>query len=222
MKNNLINILCPPFDADRKLKADIAAYFFSDAHYYLRRSKLVYDNPTAFEPFSTVEIKNFVDMLFTSECSLKSLIMSLSPQSESPENAYKKLRDCGHKLELLINEVKKSAKNRLKFLNQNEIEFLTNANDIGIGKRYSLEFYLSLRGETFKERTSYSGKYSQWLSREKLKKFIEVNELLLNIADNSFKRYCNNSRNYTMDNSDKYMTRLKNFEDNWKPKKQKN
>lgn len=221
MNRSIIKSICPPFNVERKLKADIADYFFSDAHYYLQRSKLVYNNPYAFEPFLPVEIKNFVDMLFCAECSLKSIIMSLSPHTEKPEIAYKTLRNFSHNLEKLCDEVVKRAKNRLKFLNQYEIKFLTNANKLGVDVRYSLEFYLERRKEEFYEKATFSGEYSQWLKRENLKKFIDVNETLLNISKKSNKRYCKNNRNYTMNNADKYDERLNSFLKNWGSKTQK-
>ncbi len=85
--------------------------------------------------------KTIVDLAMSIECSLKSIIISLSGDAESPIKAYKKARGIGHDLNKLHKEVKKRAKNRIKTPKKNEKVF-DDLKQLGVGSRYSYEVWL--------------------------------------------------------------------------------
>lgn len=87
--------------------------------------------------------KAIVDLAMSIECSLKSLIISLSKNIETPAKAYKIAKNLSHNLDNLHQEVKKRAKHRFKLKQRDDIVF-ENLKNLGIKSRYSQDLW-SLR-----------------------------------------------------------------------------
>lgn len=82
--------------------------------------------------------KIIVDLLMSIECSLKSLIISLSIDNEPPEIAFKKLKNLSHSLEKLYEEVASRSKNRFKIHRLNK-KLFNDLKKLGVRSRYAYE-----------------------------------------------------------------------------------
>ena len=94
---------------ERAVKSVAAINFLTDGNLFIER----FDMLSASESMENhyFSSKAFVDLSMSIECSLKSIIISLSPDDESPAEAYKKARTGSHKLNALYSEVEVRAKN---------------------------------------------------------------------------------------------------------------
>lgn len=102
------------------VKGMLASCFYDDGNLFIERFDLVHD--TGFNGLICIlEPKAFVDLIMSIECSLKSLILGLSLDSESAENAYKKAKGYSHNLDKLYSEVQKRAQKRLKIKKKNKL-----------------------------------------------------------------------------------------------------
>ncbi|MDN0082064.1 hypothetical protein QU487_04755 [Crenobacter sp. SG2305] len=123
----------------RAVKSLVASNFYVDGNLFIE----VFDN---IKKTDSMQHRNFrakaiVDLAMSLECSLKSLVISLSKDSESPNDAYKKARKCSHDLRGLYEEVASRAKNRLAIKKIND-EIFNDLKSLKVGSRYSFEVFL--------------------------------------------------------------------------------
>lgn len=153
------------FDADIFLKSTICGSMFRDSHDFLWRVNCILNN-MEHSGYSFIS-KIYVDLLMAIESDLKNLIIALSKQNESPEDAYKVARNKSHNIIKLYYEVELRAKNRLKLLNNNDKkELLNKATIIKVSNRYHLFSLLQIRDENPADRDFGLGEYSSLLSLE--------------------------------------------------------
>ena len=130
------------YNPKRAVKALVSQNFYTDGNLFIER----FDQALTSE---YMENRNFrakiiVDLAMSIECSLKSLIFSLSKDNETPEVAYKiAIKNGGHNLTKLYDEVKKRAKHKFKLPKKNS-EVFDNLTKLKVNSRYSFEI-LSLR-----------------------------------------------------------------------------
>lgn len=136
----------PKFNSDKFLKATIADSMFKDAnqflwrvHFLLRTSDFTDRNWYS---------KIYVDLLMAIESDLKGLIVCLSKDSESPEDAYKSARKKGHDIKQLYSEVELRAKNRLKLLSVKQKERLfVDFTILNVNNRYDLVTFYDIKND---------------------------------------------------------------------------
>lgn len=136
----------PKYNSEKFLKATIADSMFKDAnqflwrvHFLLRTSDLTDRNWYS---------KIYVDLLMSIESDLKGLIICLSKDSESPEEAYRVARKKGHDIKLLYNEVESRAKNRLKLLPiKTKEKLLNDFTTLNVNNRYDLVTFYDIRND---------------------------------------------------------------------------
>lgn len=124
---------------NRAVKATVSQNFYTDGKLFVDRFDLI--NSSDLMNKRGIRAKMFVDLAMSLECSLKSLIISLSKDDESPIDAYKKARSYSHNLDKLYKEVKERSKNRFKLPKKNAGLFIDLA-DLGISSRYSYELWM--------------------------------------------------------------------------------
>jgi len=176
-----------PFNAERQLKYRLATSFWSDANDFLIRVSLLRDN----RPHDTKAYfaKLYVDLLMSAECALKSLIISLSKKSETPEDAYLTARRNSHNLDKLYKEVELRAKNRIKLLSKKEKDILLKANTIGVGFRYDITTFFFLAQEDYIDRMFQDGQVSSVININFINDFYKMLHTLNDIADKSYHKY---------------------------------
>ncbi|AYA39020.1 hypothetical protein D3Y59_17710 (plasmid) [Hymenobacter oligotrophus] len=162
------------------MKRKIASSFAADSNDFLWRVGLLKDN----RPHDTTSFfaKLYVDLLMSAECALKSLIVSLSPASETPEDAYLKIRRIGHKLDKLYEEVERRASRRLKLLTPKQRALLMEANTIGVGYRYDITTFFFLSRESRLDRAFQQGPVSGILNYEFITAFYTMLHDLRDLA----------------------------------------
>lgn len=123
----------------RAVKSHLARNFWTDGNLFIDR----FDQVRTCDSMGNrnFRAKATVDLAMSIECSLKSLIISLSKDDETPFGAYKKARNKGHKLDALFGEVTARAFRRLKMPKKNESTF-SDLRHLGVGSRYSYEVWL--------------------------------------------------------------------------------
>ena len=171
----------------RAVKALIATNFLTDGNLFIERFDQVRNSDAMCN--RNFRAKAIVDLAMSIECSLKSIIISLSSDAESPIKAYKKARRIGHDLKKLHNEAKTRAKNRIKVPKKNE-KIFNDLEQLGVGSRYSYEVWL-LRFQ------STSGSFflgedliSKTVDDEKWENEVRVESVkLLKLAQKSYSRY---------------------------------
>lgn len=127
----------PKYNENEYLKARISDGMHKDANQFLWRVHLLLRKSdfTDRNWFSKI----YVDLMMAIESNLKSIAISLSPKSETPEQAYKKVRSQGHKIKELYQIVETLAKRRLKLLSSKEKnELLNKYSKLGVSNRYEL------------------------------------------------------------------------------------
>ncbi|MDB0602179.1 hypothetical protein PL373_13675 [Tenacibaculum maritimum] len=93
--------------------------------------------------------KIHVDLLMAIESDLKAMIVALSKNNESPEDAYKKARSYGHNISNLYQEVEIRAKNRLKLIPQKKKELIIDKyTRLKVSNRYELVTFYDIRTDT--------------------------------------------------------------------------
>ncbi|EGR4314898.1 hypothetical protein DDN32_18270 [Vibrio cholerae] len=120
----------------RAVKYLVASNFYSDGNLFIERFDHL-KNTDSMENRS-FRAKAVVDLAMSLECSLKCLVISLSADQESPEDAYLKARNLGHKLQKLYNEVKSREQSDIVIPPLDSAVF-TSLNKLGVGSRYGYE-----------------------------------------------------------------------------------
>lgn len=125
------------YNENEYLKARISDGMHVDANQFLWRVYLLLRSSdfTDRNWFSKI----YVDLMMAIESNLKSIAISLSPKSETPEQAYKKVRSKGHRIKELYQLVETLAKKRLKLLSPKvKNELLNRYSKLGVSNRYEL------------------------------------------------------------------------------------
>lgn len=176
-----------PFDADGQLKYTLASHFWGDSNDFLWRVSILKDKRP--HDSNAYFAKIYVDLLMSAECALKSLIVSLSQDNETPEQAYMKARQYGHDLQKLYDEVKLRAKRRVKLLNSREVKILLKANTLKVNYRYGITTFLFLLQENTFDRAFRDGAVSSVVNYTFITAFYKVLHTLKDIAVKSNKKY---------------------------------
>jgi hypothetical protein len=204
--------LIPKFNSEKFLKSRLTSNMWLDSNDFLYRVKLMQYHRDH-DGYSIVS-KIYVDILMAIESDLKSLIISLSKNDETPENAYLVARNHSHRIENLYAEVELRARNRIKLLNQKDKdELLNNAINIKVSNRYQLITQLNIGTEDFIHTDFGIGKYSSLLQPDYLLKIENISRRLHWIANESSKRFMPKLI-MTGDSIGIYHDRLKEFAQN--------
>lgn len=123
----------------RSVKSHLARSFWADGNLFIDRFDQLFTCDSMGN--RNFRAKTIVDLAMSIECSLKSLIISLSKDDETPSGVYKKARKKSHKLDKLFDEVTIRAFRRLKIPQKNEVLF-SDLKLLGVGSRYSYEVWL--------------------------------------------------------------------------------
>lgn len=176
-----------PFNATRAMKRKIAESFAADANDFIWRVSILNSN----RPHDTTSFfaKMYVDMLMGAECALKSLIVSLSPASETPEDAYLVIRRLGHKLDDLYAEAERRAARRMKLLTPKQQATLLKANTIGVGYRYDITTFFFLSRESRLDRAFQRGPVSGNLKYGFIMAFYAMLQELAGLANAAERKY---------------------------------
>lgn len=183
----MIKIKPPPYNAEKYIKKDVAASFWKDSNDLLWRVN-IFRRYISHDSLST-KSKIYVDLIMAIKCSLKSLIISLSKNDETPESAYLVARNCSHNLDKLYNEVRKRAKNRIKLLYKDDVDILVKANSLGVGYRYDITTFMFISQETWADRSIRKGKVSSVINHTFINGLIKVAHHLSKIAKNAHSKY---------------------------------
>lgn len=158
----------PPFKAELYVKRTVAVSFWKDSNDLLWRGN-IFKRYVQHDSLST-RSKIYVDIVMAIECSLKSMILSLSKNSESPEDAYLRARSCSHNLDKLYSEVKNRAKNRIKLLSIDSEAIIYMANTLGVGYRYDITTFMMLSQEDWADRSRRKGAVSSIINHDFINK----------------------------------------------------
>lgn len=126
---------------NRAVKSHLARNFNVDGNLFIER----YDQAAHTDSIlnRSFRAKAIVDLSMSIECSLKSMICSLSKDSEKPSETYKKIRKLSHNLEKLYIEVETRSKGRFKIPHRNQNVF-DDLKNLGVGSRYSYDVWFLL------------------------------------------------------------------------------
>lgn len=124
----------------RAVKLHLAQNFWKDGHLFIARFDQL--STCSFMEHRDFRAKVVVDLAMSIECSLKSLIISLSKDDETPADAYKKARKKNHNLVDLLAEVTVRAKKRLRIPQKKARSAISDLKLLGVGSRYSYEIWL--------------------------------------------------------------------------------
>jgi hypothetical protein len=154
----------PPFKPELYVKRTVSASFWKDSNDLLWRAN-IFQRQIGHDTLST-KAKTYVDIVMAIECSLKSLIVSLSRESETPEEAYLVARSCSHHLDRLYAEVRVRAKNRVRLLTPDKERIIIKANSLGVGYRYDVTAFMFLSREDWVDRSQKKGLVSSVINHD--------------------------------------------------------
>lgn len=126
------------FNPSRSVKHSIASCFNTDANLFIEKYDCLIRHTDSMQN-RNFRSKAIIDLLMSIECSLKSMIISLSKDSEEPSNSYLKARKKGHNIVDLFDECSKRSKNKLRFMKKPNI--FVDVSRLGVDKRYSFEIW---------------------------------------------------------------------------------
>ncbi len=137
------------FYLEPQVKSQISRYYLRDAYEWVR----IYRNLMSESEYysKSFEAKKFVCLRFALECSLKSLIMSLSNNKESASDSYKSLRNHQHDLTGLAKECISRAGRKHKIISPAFMIGLAKIDKLGVGIRYDLDFKTAYKKQTIRE-----------------------------------------------------------------------
>lgn len=140
--NNLLQRLTKDFPKKhipvRAIKSDIASQYWRDGFSFIRISDVVFNT----DLIADVDIrgKMTVNLMMSLECSLKSLIISLSKDNETPLEVLKLVKNKSHDNNKLYDEVVDRSKKRFKISERSKI--FDDINNVwGVWIRYGVELY---------------------------------------------------------------------------------
>ena len=120
---------------DQHLKAKIASLFSADANDFLWRADVA--SQAEFQHRSWLG-KIYVDYVMATECALKAAIIYLSPDSESPRDAYRTARSGSHDMQKLLPSAEERSRNITPFVSKECVTFLSGL-PFSVTARYDLE-----------------------------------------------------------------------------------
>lgn len=176
-----------PFNAERQLKYKLSTSFWSDSNDFLWRVELLINNRP--HDSNAYFSKMYVDLIMSAECALKSLIISLSLSSETPEVAYLNARKLSHHLDKLYLEVEIRARKRIKLLTKADKIILLKANTLGVGYRYDITTFFFLTQEDHLDRAFKTGLVSSVINYDFIIELQRVLHILKDIAYYSYDKY---------------------------------
>jgi hypothetical protein len=178
-----------PIEPEGYVKAKVATHYLTDSEQLCLRARTTINSSDL--PFRySMRSKIFVEILMSFECSLKSLVISLSKGGESPEQAYHEAREPGHRVGQLCEKVKNRSYNRLKFVSSKEEDMIYEAEEIGVFVRYELEAMRLKRGLKNGRLFSKPNKLLQTIRSEQwMSDMLELGFKLHSIAYESGSRY---------------------------------
>jgi len=191
----------------RGMKAVLARNFYADGNLFIERFDAL--NETEGMIDTRYASKAVVDLSMSIECSLKSLIICLSKDGETPVALYNRLksRQLGHNLDNLLQEAITRAKSRFKIPQHNQKVF-SDLSQLGyIFSRYSQEVWtLGLRypptkiftEDSFVENTVEDAQWRRMVRNEAVR--------LNNLANDCYNKYL---RAHTILNGKKFNTHEK-------------
>ena len=120
-------------------KSVLAQNFYLDGNLFIERFDLLNSHSDSMQN-RQFRAKAMVDLAMSLECSLKSIIVSLSKSVEKPKIVKNKILKLSHYYEKLFNEVKIRSKFRFKLTKMDE-SILNTLSKFGVGSRYSQEIW---------------------------------------------------------------------------------
>ncbi|MUK62714.1 hypothetical protein GNP81_16390 [Aliivibrio fischeri] len=120
-------------------KSVVAINFYTDGNLFIERYDLMNSHHDLMQ-HRQFRAKAMVDLAMSLECSLKSLVISLSPSTQKPKAAIKKARDCSHDHQKLYRRVKVKAKHRVTLASMDNL-ILDDLAKFGVGSRYTHEIW---------------------------------------------------------------------------------
>ncbi|HDM8146011.1 TPA: hypothetical protein P0E33_004867 [Vibrio harveyi] len=120
-------------------KSVVALNFYTDGNLFIERYDLLNSHNSSMQ-HRQFRAKAMVDLAMSLECSLKSLILSLSKANEKPKTAMNQARKASHDHKKLFNKVKAKAKNRTRLIPMN-MAILDDLEKFGVGSRYTQEIW---------------------------------------------------------------------------------
>lgn len=177
----------PPFNAERQLKAILASTMRTDANDFLLRTNILLKDIDLLSYAYLSKI--YVDILMSIESNLKALIIILSKNDETPEEAYKEARKHSHKIGELYGEVENRASKRIKLLlRKDKDELLNNSIKITVNNRYRLVTLSQIRTEGV-NRDWGLGQYSKLINYEYIRELQKTAFKIHEIAHNASEKY---------------------------------
>lgn len=182
----LRKIMQGPIDVEKNLKYRLASSMWQDANDFLWRFSIVTKNL----PYQTKSIlgKSYVDLVMSMESSLKSLIITLSPSTETPEDSYIVARTNGYNLNKLYMDVEKRAVKKGKLLSKKDRQVLFKAATLTVSHRYSLVNLLLLLQEHYIDREFGMGSVSSVINPSFLEELYNTALKLSKISDSAKNR----------------------------------
>jgi len=187
----ILRRIVPPFDADAQIKRAMSSCFYQDGVDLL---ELVLQGDRSTRAHRSYQAKLFVNLRMAIECFLKSMIISLSDQSETPEQAYNCAKKSGHDLVTLLNKVRDRTKGKTPLIRKSTKLLVRDLDRLGVGLRYKADVTAALLAESFYESVSMTGQFSSTVgSIDWLRKVLEhsryLSEKTLKIHSSRFSRH---------------------------------
>ncbi len=146
----LIKRIVGKFYLQPQVKSQISRNYLRDAHEWLRIYKILVNEQQDYISKS-LEAKKFIHLWFSVECSLKSIIMSLSNKNESALDAYKILIGCQHNLTKLYKVCLCRAAKKYRIISPSFVQKLAKIDNLKIGIRYDLNFKTAYKKQSLRE-----------------------------------------------------------------------
>ncbi|MGA9406303.1 MAG: hypothetical protein WBW71_04140 [Bacteroidota bacterium] len=176
------------FNSDANLKARLASSYGADGNDLIGRVHLVRRNSDATHRSHYAKI--IVDCIMACECSMKSLIFSLSKTPETPEGLYRLVRRRSHHLKRLLDEVKPRARNRIRLLTDSEERLLLDVDSLGVESRYTVEVFFTLMNEENIARLMGAGQISGTIdNNDWCNRVVKLSSKMVSLAKTSNERY---------------------------------
>ncbi|HOQ12299.1 MAG: hypothetical protein BWY23_01373 [Spirochaetes bacterium ADurb.Bin218] len=173
------------FDPEMSLKHFISSSYLKDSNEFLWMVEHLKDSE--FMNSMSFRCKVFTLILFSVECSLKSLVISSSTYTQKAEILYTKNKS--HDVVKLFKNVQQQLYGKIKFINKNELKLLEDAHKLGVNVRYNIDVnYISFYS-SFIEKIYGTDLLESTVGGEWLVDFWGLSKKLFTIADKSHKRY---------------------------------
>lgn len=202
-------------NAERSIKALLAASYNQDARGLLQRAHFCLHSKFGFEHDRKLRAKILVDLLMSAECSLKSLIFGLSKNYEPPEKLYKKSKQkWGHDLGKLLIHARNRAKNKLKFPSDKKLPTFADASKMNVFIRYSVETYFLIMERSLRDQPYVDPLIKKTTSETWMWQFMDDVNKILRLSSEAHNKFCSRHMN---SRTKGYNKRLKAFFTNISP-----